>query len=178
MVDCEQAPAGYFVSTTAATQAIPCSKGFFAASEGSVSCMKVPRGFYVSTVAATKATTCSKGFTTPTTGATSASSCYKQLTQVLTGFKAPKAIKYSAKTNLIATTTAKAITKFKTTGPCSAKIITLTTKVKGKNVSSKVLSVTAGKTAGTCRIVQTAAEVGKYAGLTKTTSIKISKTGK
>jgi hypothetical protein len=50
--------------------------------------------------------------------------------------------------------------------------------VKGKNVSSKVLSVTAGKTAGTCKIVQTSAEVGKYAAFTKTTSIKISKTGK
>jgi hypothetical protein len=178
MVDCEQAPAGYFVSTTAATQAIPCSKGFFAASEGSVSCMKAPRGFYVSTVAATKATMCSKGLTTASTGATSSTSCYKPIVQVLTGFKAPKALKYSAKTNLIATTTAKAVTTFKTTGPCSAKIITLTTKVKGKNVSSKVLSVTAGKTAGTCKIVQTSAEVGKYAAFTNTTSIKISKTGK
>jgi hypothetical protein len=178
MVDCEQAPAGYFVSTTAATQAIPCSKGFFAASEGSVTCMKAPRGFYVSTVAATVATKCSKGLTTASTGATSSTSCYKPIAQVLTGFKAPKALKYSAKTNLIATTSAKAITKFKTTGPCSAKIITLTTKVKGKNVSSKVLSVTAGKTAGTCKIVQTSAEVGKYAAFTKTTSIKISKTGK
>jgi cytochrome b involved in lipid metabolism len=178
MVDCEQAPAGYFVSTTAATQAIPCSKGFFAASEGSVSCMKVPRGFYVSTVAATRATICSKGLTTASTGATSSTSCYKPILQVLTGFKAPTALKYSAKTNLIATTTAKAVTSFKTTGPCSAKIITLTTKVKGKNVSSKVLSVTAGKTAGTCKIVQTSPEVGKYAAFTKTTSIKISRTGK
>jgi hypothetical protein len=121
---------------------------------------------------------CSKGFTTATTGATSASACYKQLTQVLTGFKAPKALKFSAKTTLIATTTAKAVTKFKTTGPCSAKIVTVTTKVKGKKVSSKVLSVTASKKAGTCKIVQTSAEVGKYAGLTKITSIKISKTGK
>ena len=178
MVDCEQAPAGYFVSEEAATEATPCSKGFFASNLGSVTCMQAPRGFYVSTVAATKATMCSSGKTTATAGATSSSACYKPITQVLTGFKAPKALKFSAKTNLIATTTAKAVTKFKTTGPCSAKIITVTTKVKGKKVSSKVLSVTAGKTAGTCKIVQTSAEVGKYAAFTKTTSIKISRTGK
>jgi cytochrome b involved in lipid metabolism len=177
-VECQLAPAGYFVSTAASTEAKPCSKGSFAASEGSVSCTKAPRGFYVSTVAATKATMCSKGLTTASTGATSSTSCYKPIVQVLTGFKAPTALKFSAKTNLVATTTAKAVTSFKTTGPCSAKIITLTTKVKGKNVSSKVLSVTAGKTAGTCKIVQTSPEVGKYAAFTKTTSIKISKTGR
>jgi hypothetical protein len=140
--------------------------------------MQAPRGFYVSTIAASMAMMCSSGQTTAASGATSASACYKPITQVLTGFKAPKALKFSAKTNLIATTTAKAVTKFKTTGPCSVKIITVTTKVKGKNVSSKVLSVTAGKSAGTCKIVQTSAEVGKYASFTKTTSIKISRTGK
>lgn len=178
MVDCEQAPAGYFVAEEAATEALPCAKGYFAASLGLITCMKAPRGFYVSTVAATRATMCSKGLTTASTGATSSSACYKPMTQVLTGFKAPKALKFSAKSNLVATTTAKAVTKFKTTGPCSAKIITVTTKVKGKNVSNKVLSVTAGKTAGTCKIVQTSTEVGKYAAFTKTTSIKISRTGK
>jgi cytochrome b involved in lipid metabolism len=178
MFDCEQAPAGYFVSEEAATEAKPCSKGFFASNLGSVTCMQAPRGFYVSTIAASMAMMCSSGQTTAASGATSASACYKPITQVLTGFKAPKALKFSAKTNLIATTTAKAVTKFKTTGPCSVKIITVTTKVKGKNVSSKVLSVTAGKSAGTCKIVQTSAEVGKYASFTKTTSIKISRTGK
>jgi hypothetical protein len=176
--ECELAPAGYYASTSASTEAVPCSKGFFAANEGSIACMKAPRGFYVSTVAATKATMCSKGLTTASTGATSSTSCYKPIVQVLTGFKAPKALKFGAKANLVATTTAKAVTKFKTTGPCSAKIITVTTKVKGKKVSSKVLSVTAGKTAGTCKIVQTSAELGKYAALTKSTSIKISRTGK
>jgi cytochrome b involved in lipid metabolism len=176
--ECELAPAGYYASTSASTEAVPCSKGFFAANEGSIACMKAPRGFYVSTVAATKATMCSKGLTTASTGATSSTSCYKPIVQVLTGFKAPKALKFGAKANLVATTTAKAVTKFKTTGPCSAKIFTVTTKVKGKKVSSKVLSVTAGKTAGTCKIVQTSAELGKYAALTKSTSIKISRTGK
>jgi hypothetical protein len=175
---CLVAPQGFFVQEKAATEAAPCSRGTFTYEEGSVTCTQAPRGFYVSTVAATKATMCSKGLTTASTGATSSTSCYKPIVQVLTGFKAPTALKFSAKTNLIATTTAKAVTSFKTTGPCSAKSITLTTKVKGKNVSSKVLSVTAGKTAGTCKVVQTSPEVGKYAAFTKTTSIKISKTGR
>ena len=178
MIDCEQSPAGYFVSEAAATEATPCSKGFFASNLGSVTCMQAPRGFYVSTIAASMAIMCSSGQTTATSGATSASACYKPITQVLTGFKAPKALKFSAKTNLVTTTTAKAVTQLRTTGPCSAKIITVTTKVKGKKVSSKVLSVTAGKTSGTCKIVQTSAEVGKYAAFTKTTSIKVSRTGK
>ena len=175
---CLDAQPGFYVATVNSNVQIPCPAGRYTSVSKSISCVIAPKGYYTSTSASTAPTACPRNQVTAREGSTAASACYLPVVQTLVGFKAPKGLKFNAKTILVATTTAKAITKFKTTGPCSAKIITVVTKVKGKKVSSKALSVTAGKKTGTCKIVQTSVAVGKYIAFTKSTSIKISRTGK
>jgi cytochrome b involved in lipid metabolism len=175
---CQKSPAGYFIDTVGAIQATPCARGYFSSVEGSISCMMVPRGFFAANTASTQPTQCATGFTTLAAGATSASACYKPIAQTIAGFKAPKALKFKAVTNLPLITNTKAQATFKTKGSCSAKATNVTTKVKGKNVTTRMLRVTASSKAGNCSVTLTSPASGKYLALSRTVAIKVNKSGR
>jgi hypothetical protein len=175
---CQRSPAGYFIDTVGAIQATPCPRGYFSSLEGSISCMKVPQGFFAANTASTQATQCATGLTTLAAGAPSASDCYKPIAQTITGLTAPKALKFRAVTNLPLTTNTKAQASFKTKGSCSARATNVTTKVKGKNVTTRMLRVTASSKAGTCSVTLTSPASGKYLALSRTLAMKVSKSGR
>jgi cytochrome b involved in lipid metabolism len=175
---CQRSPAGYFIDTVGAIQATPCPRGYFSSLEGSISCMIVPRGFFAANTASTLPSQCASGLTTLAAGATSASDCYKPIAQTIAGFKAPKALKFKAVTNLPLITNTKAQATFKTKGSCSAKATNVTTKVKGKKVTTRMLRVTASSKAGTCSVTLTSPASGKYLALSRTVAIKVSKSGR
>jgi len=116
--------------------------------------------------------------TTASPASKSINDCYKPLAQSVTGLKAPKALKYGTSTNLAITTNTKALAKYKVTGPCTAKVANVTTKVKGKKVTTKMLKVTASKKSGTCSVTLTSEAKDKYLAMSKPLRIKVSKTGK
>jgi cytochrome b involved in lipid metabolism len=175
---CQRSPAGYFIDTVGATQATPCPRGYFSSLEGSISCMMVPRGFFAASTASTQPTQCATGFTTLAAGATTASACYKPIAQTIAGLTAPKALKFKAVTNLPLTNNTKAQATFKTKGSCSARATNVTTKVKGKKVTTRMLRVTASSKAGTCSVTLTSPASSKHLALSRTVSIKVSKSGR
>ena len=141
-------------------------------------CSPVERGFYTTELNSSTAIACPAGMTTATTASKSVNDCYKPIVQSIVGLKAPKALKFKGTVNLALITNTKAVAWFRVTGPCSAKIANVVTKVKGKKVTTKMLKVTAGKKAGTCLVDLTAPTSGKYLDLKKVVQIKVSKTGK
>ncbi len=176
--ECLPAPPGYFVDTNASTVAKPCQKGYFSSVSGSAQCQIAPKGFYVADTASANATACATGLTTTSTGSTTSSSCYKPIIQTIPGFSSPKALKYGASTNLAITTNTKALATYKVSGPCTAKVVNIVTKVNGENVTTKMLKVTASKNAGNCLITLTYAAKDKHLSMSKSVKIKVSKTGK
>jgi cytochrome b involved in lipid metabolism len=179
---CTPAPKGYFVSATSAaagvTSATACPAGKFSSGTGSVECQVAPKGFFVSASASSSATQCSAGFTTLATGSIMASDCYKPIAQTIPGFSSPKVLKYKGTVNLPITTNSQAIAGFKISGPCTAKVTTVTTKKNGQIVSNKLLKVTAASQSETCKITITSQAMGKYLAMSRAVLIKISKTGK
>jgi hypothetical protein len=158
-----------------------CNAGNFY-SDALSKCTQAPKGYFVtatsSAAGVTSATACPAGYTTLATGSTQSSDCYKPIAQAITGFSAPKAMKYKGVSYLPLTTNSKASATAKTTGPCTAQAVNVVTTVKGKKVTTRKLKVTASTKAGTCKITLTSPAKDKYLGLTKTVHIKISKTGK
>jgi hypothetical protein len=141
-------------------------------------CSPVERGFYTTELNSSTAIACPAGMTTATTASKSVNDCYKPIVQSIVGLKAPKALKFKGTVNLPLITNTKALAWFRVTGPCTAKLANIITKVKGKNVTTKMLKVTAGKKAGICLVDLTAPTSGKYLDLKKVVQIKVSKTGK
>ena len=158
-----------------------CTTGNFY-SEALSQCTPAPKGYFVTAISSaagvTSATACPVGHTTLATGSTQSSDCYKPLAQTITGFSAPKSLKYKAVSYLPITTNRKAKATAKATGPCTAKAVNVVTKVKGKKVTTRKLKVAASTKAGNCKITLTSPAKDKYLGLTKTVQIKVSKTGK
>lgn len=142
------------------------------------SCVSVPKGFYNKNLSTFDSTACPTGMTTQGTGSTSVNDCYKPIVQVITGFKAPKAMKFGSVTNLAITTNTKALAKYKVTGPCKAKVASIVTKVKGKKITTKTLKVTASKKAGNCSVSLTSLAKDKHLAMSKPVKIKVSKSGK
>ncbi|MFZ4065339.1 MAG: hypothetical protein ACOYJ7_03485 [Rhodoluna sp.] len=141
-------------------------------------CTPVERGFYTTELNSTVAIACPAGMTTATIASKSINDCYKPIVQSIVGFKPTKALKFSGTANLAVITNTKAVSDFTVAGPCTAKLANITSTVKGKKVTTKMLKVTAGKKAGTCSIKLTSPTTGKYLGLSKAVKIKVSKTGK
>ena len=141
-------------------------------------CQAVDRGFYTTELNSIYPIACPFGMTTATTASKSLNDCYKPMDQTIAGFKAPKAMKFKGTTNLAVITNTKAISNFRVTGPCTAKLANIVTKVKGKKVTTKMLKVTAGKKAGMCSVALTSEPSGRYFPLDKVIKIKVSKTGK
>ena len=175
--ECLPAPPGYFVDTPASSGTKPCQKGYFSSTSGSTQCQIADKGFYVAAEASAIQTACAAGYTTASTGSTTSSSCYKPIAQTIPGFSSPKALKYGASTNLAITTNTKALASYKVLGPCTAKIVSIVAKVNGKNVTTKMLKVTASKNAGTCSVTLTSLAKDKYLAMSKPVKIKVSKTG-
>jgi len=141
-------------------------------------CTPVERGFYTTELNSTAAIACPAGMTTATNASKSINDCYKPIVQSIVGFKSPKALKFSGTTNLAVITNTKTISEFTVAGPCTAKLANITSKVKGKTVTTKMLKLTAGKKAGTCTINLNSPTTGKYLDLRQVVQIKVSKSGK
>ena len=141
-------------------------------------CTDVAKGFYTTQLNSSRAIACPKGMTTASKASKSVNDCYKPMVQTITSFKAPKAMKYGSVTNLPITTSTKAIAKYKVSGPCTAKVSNVVTKVKGKKVTTKMLKVTASKKAGNCSVTLTSVAKDKYLAMSKPVKIKVSKSGK
>jgi cytochrome b involved in lipid metabolism len=171
----------YKIGVLGAPPVTSCVEGYFV-NVSQNSCAPAPVGYFVtseaSTAGVTSATPCPAGMTTATTASKSVNDCYKPIVQSIFGFKAPKALKFNGTTNLALITNTKAVSAFTVSGPCTAKLTNVVTKVKGKKVTTKMLRVTAGKKAGTCSINLTSPTTGKYLELSKVVKIKVSKTGK
>jgi cytochrome b involved in lipid metabolism len=145
-------------------------------------CTSALKGYFVtapsSAAGVTSATACPQGFTTLATGSKQSSDCYKPIAQTITGFSAPKSLKYKAVSYLPITTNTKVNATAKTTGPCTAQAVNVITTVKGKKVTTRKLKVTASTKAGTCKITLTSPAKDKHLGMTNTVQIRVSKTGK
>lgn len=160
------------------TKNIPLCNSGFTANTADYTCLPAPLGFYTTQISQEIATACPAGMTTLTTASRSINDCYKPIVQTITAFKAPMAIKLKGTALLNVITNTKAQVTFKTTGACTAKMATITKKVKGKKVTTKQLKVTAAKKAGNCSVTLSSPAVGKYLALSQTVKLKVSKTGK
>ena len=116
--------------------------------------------------------------TTETMGSKSINDCYRPIVQAITGFKAPKAVKFKAITDLAITTNTNVLASFTAVGSCTAKLANVVSKVKGKNVIVKKLRVTATSKAGSCSLTLSSKGTGRYLDLNQKVTIKVSKTGK
>jgi hypothetical protein len=154
-----------------------CNSGYITA-QTPRGCSEVERGFYTTDLNSSTPIACPAGMTTATTASKSVNDCYKPIVQSIVGLKAPKAIKFKATTNLAVITNTKAVSAFTIAGPCTGKLGNVTSKVKGKKVTAKMLKITAGKKAGKCTINLAAPASGKYLDLRQVVNIKVSKTGK
>lgn len=163
--------------TRAEEPAVACNAGTIASEDG-LTCTEALRGFYTTALNSTTPIACAPGMTTATTSSKSINDCYKPIVQTITGLKAPKAMKYGSVTNLAITTNTKAQATFKVSGPCTAKVASIVTKVKGKKVTTKMLKVTTSKKAGNCSVTLTSVAKDKYLAMSKSVKIKVSKTGK
>ena len=172
-------PVGNLATTTFTLgQTMPtCNAGSILDEEQS-RCILVERGFYTTELNSSTPIACPAGMTTSTTASKSINDCYKPIVQNIVGLKTPKALKFSGTTNLALTTNSKALATYKVTGPCTAKVANIVTKVKGKKVTTKMLKVTAGKKAGSCSVTLTSEAKDKYLAMSKPVKIKVSKTGK
>jgi cytochrome b involved in lipid metabolism len=158
-----------------------CTAGNFY-SDALSKCTPAPKGYFVtatsSAAGVTSATACPAGYTTLATGSKQSSDCYKPMAQTISGFSAPKTMKYKAVSYLPITTNTKANATAKTTGPCSAQAVNVVTTVKDKKVTTRKLKVTASTRAGACKITLTSPAKDKYLEMTSAVQIKVSKTGK
>lgn len=146
--------------------------------EDRLDCDIVLKGYYTTTFNATVATACPAGMTTQGMGSKSPNDCYRPIDQIIANLKAPKALKFKASVTIPLGTNAGVNASANATGGCQAVPVQVVTKVKGKNVTSTMLKVTAGSKAATCSISLSSPETGKYLAFTKSLSIKVSKTGK
>lgn len=163
--------------TRAEEPAVACNAGTIASEDGLI-CTDVLRGFYTTALNSTTPIACPPGMTTATTSSKSINDCYKPIAQTISDLKAPKAMKYGSVTNLAITTNTKALAKYKVSGPCTAKVASIVTKVKGKKVTTKMLKLTTTKKAGNCSVTLTSVAKDKYLSMSKLVKIKVSKTGK
>jgi hypothetical protein len=142
------------------------------------SCIDVPVGFYTRNLSSTSSIACPAGMTTAAAASKSINDCYTPIIQSIAGFKAPKAMKFGATATLAMKTNVGALASFSVSGGCMAKMADVVSKVKGKKVTTKLLKVTAGKKASSCSLTLTSPAIDKYLALSKTLTIKVSKTGK
>jgi hypothetical protein len=171
----------YKIGVLAKTVVKTCTAGNFY-SDALSKCTPAPKGYFVtatsSSAGVTSATACPAGYTTLATGSKQSSDCYKPMSQTITGFSAPKAMKYKAVSYLLITTNTKANATAKTTGACSVQAVNVVTTVKGMKVTTRKLKVTASTKAGTCKITLTSPAKDKFLTFTKTIQINVSKYGK
>ena len=175
---CTQAPAGSHVPHFGLSTFTPCPVGTFSPEEGAGECRPAAKGYFVDTVGATSAKKCASSKTTALDGARSANECYLQKTQTAKAIKLPTVLKVGAKLDTPGTADAGLALKVYTTGPCTVKAGTKTVKIKGKSVKQARWIITAGKTAGVCRVEYTNAGDYLYKPFRVIKSIKVSKTGK
>jgi hypothetical protein len=87
-------------------------------------------------------------------------------------------MKLRATIALPAKTSAGVAARVQASGACTAVPVAAGGKINGKKVSVASVSVKASSRTGVCTLVFTSERLGRYAALTKTVSIKVTKTGK
>ena len=141
-------------------------------------CVPAEVGYYVGGSGAEAETACPAGYSTEGIGSVSVFQCYRVIAQTVTGLKPPKALKFKKVIGLPVKTTAGVNAAVTATGPCTIRLVDPGVKVAGKKVKVRTLVVTAGSVAGVCVLAYSSPIHGHYGTLTKSVSIKVSKTGK
>ena len=194
---CEDAPVGSYVDSLGAIAATPCPAGMTTLEAGSASkndcfypaaicgkgtyspsghdladapCIDAPIGSYVSIKGAMQATECAVGMTTEEPGAASQYDCFKPTTPTITKLKTPKIAKFGIALTLQGKTDQGTNLTMTASGAC--------TVVPVPSGLTQNYKVTMAKKAGTCKLSVFAKQHGRYTSLTKSISIKVSKTGK
>ncbi len=160
----------------AADAIVSCAPGKF--NSGNDLCTTAARGYFVTGVGANYQVACPTGTTTLITGATSINDCFKLVNPTISTLKAPKAVKFASKTNLVTKLSTGGVATVTAVGACTVKVTKIVTKVKNKKVVTPGVAVTAKKVAGNCTLNFSAAGSGLIQGYAKTIKIKVSKTGK
>lgn len=194
---CDYAPIGSYVDSLGAIAATPCPAGMTTLEAGSASkndcfypaaicgkgtyspsghdladapCVDAPIGSYVSIKGAMQATECAFGMTTEETGSASQYDCFKPATPTIAKLKTPKIAKFGASLLLLGITDQGTNLTLTASGAC--------TVVPVPSGLSQNYKVTMAKKVGTCKFSAFAKQRGRYTSLTKTISIKVTKTGK
>lgn len=175
---CSLAPAGTYSPEAGMSQPIGCEKGTFQNNTGATSCFDAPKGFYVATKRAISATPCPAGKTTLNEGSTSVQECYTLKTQAFTTFKAPKGLKYGQSVTLPTVTDSNLRTTIEISGRCEFVRTTMKVKVGKRTRTVDAVKIRAGNQSGTCNITLTNEGDAVYKPFTKSTTIKVSRTGK
>ena len=155
---------------------VSCAPGKF--NSGDNLCTTAERGYFVTGVGANYQAACPTGTTTLVTGATSINDCFKLVTPTISTLKAPKAVKFGSKTNLVTKLSTGGVATVTAVGACTVKVSNIVTKVKNKKVVTPGVAVIAKKVAGTCTLNFAASGSGLVQAYAKTISFKVSKTGK
>ena len=194
---CPYAPIGSYVDTVGATVAKTCPIGMTTLEMGSTTikdcfypgpecgkgtfspsghdladapCLDAPVGSYVSVKGAMVSTDCPGSMTTEAPGAASVYDCFTPAPATIAKLKTPKAAKFGLPITLLGQTDQGTNLNITGSGACSVIPI--------PNGVSQKFKVTMGKKAGICKLTVTAKPRGRFTGLNKTISIKVSKTGK
>ena len=194
---CPDAPLGSYVDIVGASAAKPCPVGMTTLSTGSTTikdcffpaaecgrgtyspsghdlpdapCLDAPVGSYVSVKGAMVSTDCPGSMTTEAPGAASVYDCFVPAPVTIAKLKTPKAAKFGLYITLLGKTDQGTNLNINASGACSVLPV--------PNGVSQKFKVTMGKKAGICKLTVTAKPRGRFTGLNKTLSIKVSKTGK
>ena len=152
---------------------LPCGKGTYSISGFSDSqspCIAAAVATFANSAGLKAATPCPTGMITDGTGSASINDCYKPVTQTVSKLAKYKVMKFGSKITVSSLTDQAKPAKFKASGSCVAKA----SKVKGK----PIVTITAAKKAGFCKLAVSAPGGGRVLALTKVLKIKVSKTGK
>jgi len=174
---CADAHPGSFVSSSGATAEVPCGLGFYSDSSRAVACVPAQKGSFVALAGAIASAPCDVGKTTRLSGARSTFECYSLIKQSARGVRVLAVYKASLKITTGKTTDLGAPLDVTAVGACTVKSVTVTNKVKGKNVRFPRYQVALGKK-GNCALTYSNVGSDTYAAFRLVKKIKITKTGK
>lgn len=150
-----------------------CGKGTFSASGFDwygTPCRDASIGHYVDTKGATEERSCPPGMTTESEGTASINDCYTPILQTTTKLSSLKGFKLKSVNTIQANTDQGTALRITASGACTV------TETRVKN--TRVIKVTASKTAGICTLQVSAPGGYHMPAFANTLVIKVSKTGK
>lgn len=149
-----------------------CGKGYYSQTGFSQfePCQEAPIGSYVNQTQATSYRQCPSGMTTETTASASFYDCFKPIVQTFKTLAALKKMKIGKSFILPNTTDQGVSLRIRPAGACTVLPYTVNNVQKVKLVASKK--------AGTCTLTLESPTFGRFAAVSKSMTVKVTKTGK